>query len=87
MFNHMTHEQESAGPSSPRSLFAAPPIDPQAEVAAYESLWLGDGTWFKTLAELFHRNPGAVPSELVPSKTVAETWAALVAFLGKDRIR
>jgi DNA processing protein len=87
MFDQMmTHEHEAGG-RVPLSLFLAPPINPQAEVAAYESLWLHDSTWFKKLAELFNRNPGAMPSELVPPQTVAETWAALVDFLGQDRIR
>src|SRR5690606_27885499 len=40
-------------------LFGAPPIEPYREVAAYESLWLSEGATFKTVAELFERNPGA----------------------------
>jgi DNA processing protein len=69
------------------SIFSAAPIEVRSEVAAYESLWLNEGTWFKNLAELFDQNPGAVPSELVPTATIADTWAMLVDLLGIERIR
>lgn len=63
-------------------LFAALPIDPRREMAAYESLWLGDGAWFGRLAELFRRYPGAVPSELVPAQEVDEVHRRLADHLG-----
>lgn len=63
-------------------LFEAPPIEPYREVAAYEALWLAEGATFKTVAELFERNPGRVPSELVPEASVIETREKLeAAFL------
>lgn len=79
MFNasYMQHDEESH-----ESLFAAPPIVPLREAAAYESLWLEDGAWFKNIAELFARNPGAVPSELVPSAITNSMLDSLFALLG-----
>ena len=35
------------------------------EIGAYEALWAQDRTSFKTLAELFRKNLGAVPSDFV----------------------
>jgi DNA processing protein len=74
------HEEEFES-----SIFAAAPISPLREAAAYESLWLSEGAWFKSVAELFDRNPGAVPSELVPSETTDAVLASLRGLLG-DRI-
>lgn len=67
------------------SIFAAPPIAPLREAAAYESLWLNEGAWFKSIAELFAQNAGAVPSELVPSATADEVYSQLKAIL-QDRL-
>jgi DNA processing protein len=67
------------------SIFAAAPISPLREAAAYESLWLSEGAWFKSVAELFDRNPGAVPSELVPAETTDAVYARLRGLLG-DRM-
>jgi len=86
MFGHTVHEQESDN-TVPRSIFAAPPINLRVEVAAYESLWLSQGAWFKNIAELFDKNPSAVPSELVPEQTASETWKALLAHLGEERLQ
>lgn len=68
-------------------LFAVPPITPMEEMCAYESLWLGQGAWFANLAELFRKNPGALPSELVPTSEVDAARAKLLALLGEDRLR
>lgn len=68
-------------------LFAAPPIEPKREMAAYEALWLNQGAWFKNVAQLFAENPRSVPSELVPPVEVRDTWERLVQLLGKDRLR
>ncbi len=67
-----------------RSAFVLPPVLPQAELAAYESLWLADNAWFKSIAQLFDDNRGAAPSELVPAKTIADVWARLVDLIGED---
>jgi DNA processing protein len=77
-----TYESEG----SLASFFSAAPISPIREAAAYESLWLGEGAWFKNIADLFRENPGALPSELVPSTTVDETLARLEQELGKERL-
>lgn len=66
--------------------FASAPIHPIREAAAYESLWLGDGVWFKHIADLFRANPGALPSELVPASIVEETLAQLTESIGRDRL-
>lgn len=57
------------------------------EMCAYESLWLGQGAWFANLAELFRKNPGALPSELVPASEVDAARAKLLALLGEERLR
>lgn len=79
--------RESSVDALASSMFAAPPISVRNEVAAYESLWLNEGTWFKNLAELFRNNPGAVPSELVPPETVKETLILLESLLGNERFQ
>lgn len=82
MFMHAATPHVGDERFMPASIFAAPPIQSRSEVAAYESLWLRNGVWFKDLANLFEQNLGAVPSELVPSETIASTWDALVSLLG-----
>jgi DNA processing protein len=72
--------------SSIASYFSAAPISPLREAAAYESLWLGDGAWFKNIADLFRQNPGAIPSELVPGSTVDDTLARLYQEIGASRL-
>lgn len=68
------------------SIFSAAPITPLREAAAYESLWLGEGAWFKHIADLFRENPGVLPSELVPSALVDETLRLLVNQVGQTRL-
>ncbi|MEI2453832.1 DNA-processing protein DprA [Lysobacter firmicutimachus] len=63
-------------------VFTAPPIEPRAEMCAYESLWLGQGAWFANIATLFRNHPGAVPSELVPSAEIDSIWSRLKGSLG-----
>src|ERR1700738_2744888 len=48
------------------------PIKPMTEVAAYEALWAIKNATFKTLAELFAKNPGARPSDLVDLDKIDE---------------
>ncbi|WP_206733963.1 DNA-processing protein DprA [Stenotrophomonas sp. MA5] len=48
-------------------LLSRAPIDPRAEMAAYESLWMGPNAWFASIANLFRDHPGMLPSELVPA--------------------
>lgn len=42
------------------------PISPFRELGAYEALWAGAKTSFRTIAELFAKRRGAVPSDFVP---------------------
>jgi len=51
-------------------------IVPALELGAYEALWAKEDTWFKSLAELFRRHPGSVPSDFV-AKAEAEHYARL----------
>ncbi|APP87032.1 DNA processing protein DprA [Xanthomonas hortorum pv. gardneri] len=64
-----------------------PPIELRREMAAYESLWLQQGTWFKNIAQLFASNPHSVPSELVPPAIIRETWKRLLEEVGQERIK
>lgn len=60
------------------SLFQSPPIDMPKEISAYEYLWQQHKASFKTIAELFHKNPNALPSELVGSdKEISYTYELL----------
>lgn len=58
-------------------------IDLQREMAAYESLWLGQGAWFASIAKLFSEHPGAFPSELVPAAQVDRVMVDLRDQLGE----
>ncbi|MEH6501701.1 DNA-processing protein DprA [Halopseudomonas aestusnigri] len=64
------------------SIVAQRPVVPRDEMCAYESLWLGDGTWFKGLAKLFEANPGRLPSELVPEEQAELVRERLLAEVG-----
>lgn len=41
------------------------PISPLREMGAYEALWLEPGATFKTIADRFAADPGAMPSDFV----------------------
>lgn len=69
--------------SLPDELFAASPVDVRAEMAAYESLWLGDKAWFASIADLFRQNPNALPSELVPKAEYERVLELLMLELGE----
>jgi len=56
--------------------FEARAIMPARELGAYEALWARQGTSFKTLAEIFRQQPGAVPSDFV-SRSEAEQCSRL----------
>jgi DNA processing protein len=45
-------------------------IEPLKEMAAYEALWEEYGVTFKGVAELFAKNPGSLPSDLVSEKKI-----------------
>ena len=46
------------------------PISPMKEMVAYEALWRDKKMNFKSLAELFARQPGKLPSDLVPASYI-----------------
>jgi DNA processing protein len=56
--------------------FEARAVVPARELGAYEALWAREGTTFKSLAHLFGRHPGALPSEFVAPGD-AERYGAL----------
>lgn len=58
-------------------------IVPARELGAYEALWARQGTSFKSLAELFTRYPGAVPSDFVGSEE-AEQYSRLALGTIRD---
>jgi DNA processing protein len=47
-------------------------IEPFKEMAAYEALWKDIPNSFKKIAEVFAKHPGLLPSEFVPSGTIAD---------------
>lgn len=56
--------------------FEARSVMPARELGAYEALWAREGTSFKSLADLFKENPGAVPSDFV-SRGEAEQFSRM----------
>ena len=60
-----------------RGGFESRAIAPFLEMGAYETLWTESKTTFKSLSELFARNPGCVSSDFVPENQ-AYKCAALV---------
>ncbi len=70
-----------------QSFFSAPPIELRREMAAYESLWMQQGAWFKSIAQLFASNPHSVPSELVPAGDVRDAWKLLLEEVGQERLK
>ncbi|OOW67080.1 DNA processing protein DprA [Xanthomonas axonopodis pv. martyniicola] len=69
-------------PDNNHDLFSVAPVDPRVEMAAYESLWLGQSAWFASIAELFKENPDALPSELVPKAEYQRVQQLLIERLG-----
>jgi len=86
MLTNPASGRESVGDDSAADYFAAAPISALREAAAYESLWLGDGVWFKHVADLFRANPGALPSELVPQSIIDDTLTKLAESIGEERL-
>lgn len=52
-------------------------ISPLLEMGAYEALWSRSNATFKTIADLFRKEPDALPSDLV-SRGIAEDFARQV---------
>jgi len=64
--------------------FQSQAISPLEEMGAYEALWLKKGTTFKTLADLFSENVGAVPSDFVSPAEALECGRKALAALRED---
>ena len=47
-------------------------ISPFKEMAAYEALWEQKNASFKTIAEIFNKHPGALPSSFVEKATIED---------------
>jgi DNA processing protein len=60
---------------------AIAPISPRREFGAYEALWLARGASFKTIAERFAANPGALPSDFVSPATADQCADEVLALL------
>src|SRR5262245_61179375 len=76
----LVRQSDDASRSSP----FAHSISPVHELGAYEALWLQPQASFKTIAELFARHPGAVPSDFIDS-AIAEQHADRVLKLFRSR--
>lgn len=48
-------------------------VSPFLEMGAYEALWMQHGASFKTIAEKFRTQPGALPSDLVLPEIASNT--------------
>jgi len=62
---------------------AATAVSPKRELGAYEALWLEQGATFKTLAERFAADPGAVPSDFVSPAAADACASEVIAKLAK----
>jgi len=61
-------------------------ISPFREFGAYEALWAEQGTTFKSIAELFHKNPGAVPSHFVSVEKGKEFASKALEILNRANV-
>lgn len=68
------------------SYFTSRPINPVEEMCAYESLWLNQGAWFANLADLFKKNPQAVPSDLVDPELIRDSHFRLLEEIGEQAL-
>jgi DNA processing protein len=65
----------------------SPPISPTREMAAYEALWSNKNATFKTIADCFRGNPGALSSDLVPEVEIDAALAQLLEKFERSKIR
>lgn len=63
------------------------PVDTTQELGAYEHLWQQPNVSTKKLAELFERNPGRLPSELVDEATAFRVANEVISHLQSRGIR
>jgi DNA processing protein len=67
-------------------LLTSKPINTRVELGAYEYLWRQNGTTSKRLAELFEKNPGCLPSDLVDKAVALQVAQAVIERLQKKGI-
>lgn len=61
-------------------------VSPLLELGAYEALWLRKATSFKSIADLFRKNLGAVPSDFVPEGEVFECARQVLEVMRRDDV-
>nr|WP_185496910.1 hypothetical protein [Paraburkholderia bannensis] len=62
-------------------------IQTRIEIGAYEYLWQQPSATTKTLADLFERNPGSLPSDLVEDELAQQTAEEVVTTLNRRGIK
>jgi DNA processing protein len=76
----MTHDLFSI--TTAEADFADRAVSPQRELGAYEALWAKEGAWFKSIADGFKSQKGAMPSDFVGNADI-EKYSRLA--LGRIR--
>lgn len=68
------------------AVLSSPPISPSREMAAYEALWANQKATFKTIADYFRSNPGAIPSELVTEDEIKTALSQVLEKIGHAKL-
>ncbi len=66
--------------------FGSRAISPLVEMGAYEALWLQNGATFKSIADRFRNNVGAVPSDFVEEGVAQEHARRVLDVMSKDGV-
>lgn len=66
--------------------FESRAISPLLEMGAYEALWLRKGASFKSIAEIFRENLGAVPSDFVSEAEALDCARRVMDALNSDGV-
>lgn len=66
---------------------AVAPIIPMREFGAYEALWLQKGATFKSIADKFHRDPHALPSDFVSDEEARRCALETLSLLQERGVR
>lgn len=61
-------------------------VEPKTELGAYEALWDTPGASFKSIAELFAQNPGAIPSDLVDQARIKSAAREAIEHLVSSKV-
>ena len=67
--------------------FESRAISPLLEMGAYEALWLRKGASFKSIAEIFRENLGAVPSDFVSEAEALDCARRVMDALHSDGVK